>query len=98
MLETYQVNDYNTSNYTTLNDSLVYLDYINNTYKFKNVTINPSIAYRYQGNMIGLFRELNIDPSLYLFTMYINGYTSPIEYKGDIYTLKLAIKPPIPSS
>jgi hypothetical protein len=54
------------------------------------------MAYRYQGNLFGLFREMNIDQSLYLYTMYINGLTSPVEFDGTKYVFDIAIKPPIP--
>jgi len=98
MLEQYQVNDYLFDTYQELNDNLVYLDYISRTYEFNTVTINPAQSYRYQGNLFGLLRNLNVSPSLFIYTMYLNGYNTPVDFKGDIYSLKLAIKPSIPSS
>lgn len=98
MLETYQVNNYSFETYQELNDNLLYIDYINRNYEFNNLTINPNVAYRYQGNLFGLFREMNVEPHLYVYTMYLNGYTNPVEYRGDRYSLKLAIRPKIPQN
>lgn len=98
MLENFQVNDYSFDNIETLNDNLQYIDYINNNYEFKEVIVEPILAYKYQGNLFGLFHELNISPNLFLFTLYINGYNNPIEYDGNKLTFKIAIKPPIPLS
>jgi len=98
MLESFQVNDYSFENIIELNDNLQYLDYINADYEFKEITVEPDIAYKYQGNLFGLFRELDIHPNLFTYTMYINGYTNPVEFAGDKYVFKVAIKPPIPIS
>jgi len=98
MLESFQVNDYSFDNVIQLNDNLQYLDYIKANYEFKEINIDPSVAYKYQGNLFGLFRQLNISPNLFLYTMYINGYHNPVDFMGDKYTFQLAIKPPIPSS
>ncbi len=97
MLEQYQVNDYSFNTYQELNDNLLYLDYINKSYEFNLVTVSPDVAYRYQGNLFGLLRELNVSPNLFVYTMYLNGYNNPVDFKGDKYSLKLAIKPNIPS-
>ncbi len=98
MLEQYQVNDYSFSTYQELNDNLLYLDYINRTYEFNIVTVNPGVAYRYQGNFFGLLRELNVTTNLFVYTLYLNGYNNPVDFNGDTYTIKVAIKPSIPSS
>ena len=97
MLSTLQTNNYKLTDYSNYNDNLLYLDYINNTYEFQEIFIEPAKAHAYQGNLIGLFGELNIEPSLYLFTMYINNIDNPVLYDGTITRLKLAIRPPIPS-
>ena len=99
MLESLMVNDYSFTSINEINDNLQYLDYINANYEFKEVTINPDICYRYQGDLFGLFKKLNIAPNLYLYTMYINGFKSPVDFTGTgLVSLKLAIKPPIPIS
>ena len=97
MLQTLQTNDYKIDDYVTYNDSLVYLDFIKNNFTFKEKPVTPAQAYAYQGNLIGLFRELEVEPSLYLFTMYINNINNPVLFKGNITSLKVAIRPPIPS-
>jgi hypothetical protein len=99
MLEQFQVNDYSALDYKKLNDNLLYLDYIDNNYTFKEVTVSPDVVHRYQGNFIGLLRQTGlVDPHLYMYTMYINKINNPVNfnYKG-ILTLKIPIKPPIPS-
>ena len=32
--------------------------------------------------MLTILKEMNIEPSLYVFTMYINGYVSPVDFDG----------------
>jgi hypothetical protein len=98
MLESFQVNDYSFDSITELNDNLQYIDFIKANYDFKEIAVDPGVAYRYQGNLFGLFRYLNVDPKLFLYTMYINNLTSPVDFNGEIYNFKIAIKPPIPSS
>lgn len=96
MLEQLQVNDYRFSNYINLNDNLIYLDYINIMYDFNEVGVSPDIALRYKGNLYGLFKEMKIEPNLYVFTMYINGYISPIDFDGKRFTFKTTITPNVP--
>ena len=98
MLEQLQVNDYKFPDFVKLNDSLLYLDHIDITYNFNEVGVTPDQALRYRGNLFGLFKEMNIEPSLYVFTMYINGYVSPVDFDGTKVVFKLAIKPLVPSS
>ncbi len=100
MLEQLMVNDYSFDSYQQLNDNLQYIDYINQHYDFKEINVNPDIAYRYQGDFFGLLNHLgNVSPSLYLYTLYLNNYTHPTHFNGIIpNTLKIAIKPPIPQN
>lgn len=98
MLEQFQVNNYSAVDYLKLNDNLLYLDFINNNYEFNQVGISPDVAYRYQGNFIGLLRETKIvDPHLYMYTMYINDIKHPGDYDGKMLVIKVPIKPPIPN-
>jgi hypothetical protein len=99
MLENLQTQLYEFSDYSSLNDNLQYLDHISNNYKFNEVTVDPSILYRYQGNFLGLLKELNVVTSnLYLYTMYINNIVNPYDFDTTMTTLKIPIRPPIPVS
>lgn len=97
MLEDLQVNDYQFDSLTQMNDNLQYLDYINHNYQFQDTTVDPHLSYKYQGNLFGLFREMGIQPHLFVYTMYLNNYSDPREFDGIKTTFKLAIKPPIPA-
>jgi len=97
MLDTLQTNNYNLDDYSSYNDNLLYLDYIKKHYSFQEILVEPSTAYAYQGNFIGLLSELRIEPNLYLFTMYINNINNPVLFDGKLSSLKVAIRPPIPS-
>lgn len=81
-----------------MNDNLLYLDYIDENYERAYINTTPDMAYKYQGNLFGLFNELLIRPELYVYTMYMNGYNSPNQYKGDVITFITPIKPPIPTT
>lgn len=98
MLEQYMVNSYEFDTIQQINDNLVYLDYIDANYDFETITIPPDVAYKYQGNFFGLLRTVaNLPPQLYLYTLYINGLTNPVDYTGEApYFIKVAIRPPIP--
>lgn len=98
MLDNFMTNSYSFTSYTNQNEQLLYLDYIRQTSDFQYVNTTPDVAYRYQGNLFGLFSELNINPNLFVLTMYLNGYYNPHDYQGDKVQFKLAIKPPIPIS
>lgn len=98
MLKSYQVNNYNFESISQLNDNLQYLDYLKKNIEFKTISINNALAYRYQGNLFGLLKELGISSDLFLYTMYINDFSNPVEFDGNKYILKIPIKPPIPVS
>ena len=98
MLESLQTNDYAFDSFTQLNDNLLYLDYIDRNYEFKTATVTPDVGYRFQGQLFALFNTLNIEKNLYVYTMYLNGYTSPMNYDGKQLTFKVAIRPPVPLS
>jgi hypothetical protein len=65
------------------------LDYINKTKGFEVVNVEDIIAYRYQGNLYGLFKELNIPAFMYEYTAYINGYLDPVDYDGTQTMFKI---------
>lgn len=98
MLEALMTNDFSFDTIQEINDNLQYLDYINHHYKYEEITIDPNIAYKYQGNFYGLLNELMINPKLYLFTLYLNKLTSPVEFNGNMLIIKKPIRPPIPNS
>lgn len=87
---------YSIANYTLLNDSLLYTDHINRKYTYQQVAVAPIEAYRYQGNLYGLFRALGISSSLFAFALYLNGFTNPSNYDGSKTTFKVPIKVQIP--
>ena len=82
--------------YSNIHDNLCYLDYLNKIKDFKVAIVPPDIAYRSKGNFYSLLYQMKIPSELYLYTLYLNGYTSPFEYDGYKKELKIAIKPPIP--
>lgn len=93
MLEIFMKNNYRMKNYKYLNDRLQFIDYIDNKYEYQTTSVLPLDAYRFQGNLFGLFKTMNIEPKLYLYTMYINGYTNPINYDGKKYIFKVPKDP-----
>jgi len=90
------VNDYSFESYSEMNDYLQFIDYVNKNYEYDEKTITPDSGYKYQGNLFGLFRDMRITPNLFVFTMYLNGFTNPTEYDGVKLNFKIAVKPPIP--
>ena len=98
MLENLQVNSYGFDSYTVMNDSLLFIDYIDDIHDYEVITITPDMSYRYQGNFLGLLKELKVSSSLYLFTMHLNGIYNPTDFNGTMTSIKIAMRPPIPSS
>lgn len=97
MLENYQVNDYSFESIQQINDNLIYIDYIDAKYDFKETPITDDLIHRYQGDFFGLLKKLNIETNLYLYSLYINGLTTPYEFISlPNNTLRIPIKPPIP--
>lgn len=98
LISQYLANDFNFNSYNELNDNLLFIDYINRKYSYKDITISPDLAYRFQGNFYGLLNKLDINRDLYLFTLYLNGYNSPVDYDGKRLTLKIPTSPNLPKS
>lgn len=67
----------------------LHLDYVNNRYNFNVVSTLPITALKYQGNLYGLFTELNIPASQHKFMAYINGYNNPNDFNGEQYVFKV---------
>ena len=96
MLEQYINRGYSYQTYTELNEQLLYTDFIASKYTFKEVMVDPIVSYRYQGNLYGLFKEMMIDPDLYLLAMYINCYNNPLNFEGKKIRFQIPHRPPIP--
>lgn len=96
MLEQLQNLSFALADYNRLNDTLLYIDYINANYQYKDVFVAPDIAYRHRGNFTSLMAAMEIDPALYLYTMYVNGINNPVDFDGKPVTLKVPVIPPIP--
>lgn len=96
MLEQYVTADYSLGTFTEWNERLIYIDYIDKNYEYKEVATSPIDAYRYQGNLYGLFKTLGISPSMYFYTMTLNGYSNPLNYEGKKLIFKVPVMPNIP--
>lgn len=88
--------NYRIPNYTYLNDRMIYMDYIDRHYTYEEVGVLPIEGFRFQGNLFGLFKQLNIPDNLLVLAMYLNGYTNPVQYDGLKLTFKIPKMPPIP--
>lgn len=82
--------------YQYFNDRLTYIDYILRKYEYEEVVVNPMDAYRFQGNLYGLFKEIGVPDKLLSFALYLNGYTNPCQYDGKQVNFKIPKMPPIP--
>ena len=89
---------YRIPDYTYFNDRLTYIDYIDRHYSYEEVVVSPMEAFRYQGNLLGLFKHLGVTEPLLPFALYLNGYTHPANYDGKQVTFKLPKMPPIPEN
>lgn len=98
MLEQHVTADYSLGPYNEWNDRLIYMDYVNKKYEYKEVATTPIDAYRFQGNLYGLFKTLGVPQNLFFYTMYLNGYTNPHNYEGKKLVFKVPVMPPIPES
>lgn len=83
--------------YVYLNDRLVYIDWIDRNHTYSVMTVNPMDAYRYQGNLYALFADMGIDANLWIYAMYLNGYTNPFSYDGRKIDFKKPVAVPIPA-
>ena len=83
--------------YTQMNEVLLHIDYVDGHYQYQEKAVSAIDAYRYQGNLYGLFYEMGIDPALHMYTMQLNGYKSPINYEGRKLIFKVPVMPPIPN-
>lgn len=98
MLEKHITADYRLGEFTDWNERLIYIDYVDKHYQYQEVAATPIDAYRFQGNLFGLFKALGIAPTVYFYAMYLNGYNNPLNYEGKKLTFKVPVMPPIPES
>ena len=87
---------YSYPSYEHLNDRLTYIDHIDRYYEYPTVLITPMEAYRFQGNLFGVFQSLNLDPGLWGYAMYLNNYTNPSHYEGKQVQFKIPRRVPMP--
>ena len=83
--------------YTEMNEVLLHMDFVNQNYAYREVTVADIDAYRHQGNLYGLFYLMGIVPELHLYTMHLNGYTNPVDYEGEKLVFRIPVMPPIPN-
>lgn len=98
MLQQFLSADYDLGTYTAWNEKIIYMEYVDKKYGYREITTTPADAYRFQGNLFGLFKSLGISSNLFFFTMYINGITNPLNYDGKKIVFKVPVLPPIPES
>jgi hypothetical protein len=98
LLQEHLIGDYQLGTYTEWNEQLIYMEYVDKRYGYQEITASPVEAYRYQGNLFGLFKSMGVNPSMFFYTMYINGLTNPLIYDGKKLIFKVPVMPPIPES
>lgn len=86
---------YRLPDYTPMNEVLLHMDFVDRHYEYQEKAINAMDAYRYQGNLYGLFYEMQIDPAVHMYTMQLNGYKNPLNYEGRKLVFKVPVMPPI---
>lgn len=96
MLENLMEYNAKVEDYVGLNDRLCYVDYVSRNFGYTTVSINPMDAYRLQGNLYAVFASLGVDPNMYVYAMYVNGYTNPMNYEGKKVTFKIPTDIQIP--
>lgn len=98
LISQYLTNDFKFNSYTEMNDTLLYIDYMSRKKGYSEVAVEPHLAYKYQGDFYGLLNKLNVSKNLYLYTLYLNGYTDPNDFDGNRYLIKVPNEPNIPRS
>lgn len=49
----------------------------------QEVVVEDAIAYKYEGDFMGLLQELRIPMEIHWVVLRLNGYTSPADYTYD---------------
>lgn len=97
MLEQYTKPLFQIDNFQQLNETILHIDFVNLFYEYDEVTVSDIDAYRFQGNLYGLFRLLKVSRDMMLYAMQLNGFTNPLNYDGKKTTFKIPVPPPIPN-
>lgn len=88
--------DFKGGNPSETNDLLLYTDYLSQIKDHEETIIDPSMAFKFQGNFYGLLRELRVPGTYFIATLYLNNLTNPLDYKGKAGGIKIAKQLPIP--
>lgn len=97
MLETLMTTArYRVASYGQLNHYLTFIDYVDRQYTYKEVVVDPNQCYRFAGNLYGLFKEIGVEEGMYVYTLYVNGFSNPLTYDGTKNVFKIPKRPPIP--
>lgn len=64
-----------------------HLDYFIKHEETEQLTIDPHQAYKYEGDMYGLFLALSIPREYYWITMRMNGFSTPTDFDGESRSL-----------
>ena len=67
------------------------IKYFSNPSDLQSLSFDPAVGYKYEGDLYGLLKILNVPNHLHYLTMRINGYDTPTEFKADrlnIYVYK----------
>lgn len=81
-----------------MNDVFLYTDYLGQIKDYDEIMIEPDVAFKYQGNFYGLLKYLNVEPKLFVLTLYVNRLNNPIDYKGEAGSIKIGRNLPIPKN
>ena len=68
---------------------MLYIDFLVANYEVKTILIEPIMGLRNKGNFYGLLKELEIDSRFHFYVLYVNGYTSSVEYDGNKKIIKV---------
>lgn len=73
---------YNDPDFMTFLDD--HLERLRNSTNSVVVSVEPSTALKYKGDLFGLFKELGFSYPVYYVTMKMNNFTSPTPIQTDI--------------
>lgn len=51
------------------------------------ITVEPMMAYKYAGDIVGIFQENNVPAHLHWIAMRMNGLINPTDYTEDMTVL-----------
>ena len=71
-----------------------HLNYLRQDVNVETRTFDNGIAYKYENDFNGLLNYLGVAKELHWLVLRVNGFTSPMEYTGDvnfIYIPKLSV-------